>query len=292
MRESPEIPIRLAATRRIADEWALVLVSQGLLSSVRKTDDGHVLCVPRDQADRAVATLASYDLENPPRTRDPDENAGASQLGAASLVSAALLAFFLVTGARDPASVWFESGSADAARILADEPWRAITALTLHADIGHVFSNAVVGAFFFAAVFRALGPGLGLLLVVLAGAGGNFANALAHVSHHVSVGASTSVFGAVGILAGLAVARRRRFGARGNRVFVPIAAGLGLLAMIGTGSAPVDLWAHFFGLVFGTALGLVTGVVRPRAPSLAAQWLLAGAALATIFGCWSLALRS
>ena len=46
------------------------------------------------------------------------------------------------------AGPWFEGGSADSTRILAGELWRSVTALCLHADVGHVASNALFGALF------------------------------------------------------------------------------------------------------------------------------------------------
>src|SRR5438034_78811 len=75
---------------------------------------------------------------------------------------------------------WFEAGNASAARILAGEPWRTVTALTLHADLPHLLGNTAAGAALFAAVCRTLGPGVGAWLILLAGAGGNALNALLH----------------------------------------------------------------------------------------------------------------
>ena len=91
--------------------------------------------------------------------------------------------------------------------------------------------------------------------------------------------------------AGLGVGRRRRKGTRGRRAWVSVAAALGLLAMLGTAGQRVDLWAHLFGLVVGGVLGIPLGFIARRGPAAALQWLLGGAALATLLTCWSLALR-
>lgn len=206
------------------------------------------------------------------------------------MISALLLAFFAVTGPRDFGVHWFERGSADAERILHGEPWRALTALSLHADLGHVLGNAIAGTIFIGAACGALGVGLGGALVLAAGGLGNLANALFHGSQHTSVGASTAIFGAVGILAALGVARHRRRGISGRRALAPIAAGLGLLAMLGTGGR-ADLWGHLFGLVAGAALGLTGARAFTRPPGLVAQWLLGGASVAIFLACWSAALR-
>jgi membrane associated rhomboid family serine protease len=211
-------------------------------------------------------------------------------LAASLAISALLLAFFAVTGPRDTAVHWFERGSADAELILHGEPWRALTALALHADLGHVLGNAIAGTIFIGAVCGALGAGLGGALVLAAGGLGNLANALFHGSHHSSVGASTAIFGAVGILAALGVARRRRRGIGGRRALAPIAAGLGLLAMLGT-SGRADLWGHLFGLIAGAVLGLTGATAFARPPGLVVQWLLGGASAAVFLACWSAALR-
>lgn len=290
MSEASEVPLRVAPTRILAEEWALVLVTEGLSPRVTRVPEGFVLGVPVEEVDRAVVALSAYESENRPEPQEGDEPSGSAHVYAGLAVSAALLAFFFVTGEWDRATRWFARGGADAERILLGEVWRTVTALTLHADLGHVLANVIAGAFLISAVCRALGPGFGCALVLLAGAGGNFLNAFLHGSLHVSVGASTSVFGAVGLLSGLGVARRRRSGARGRRVWMPIAAGLAFLAMLGMGER-VDLWAHLIGFVLGGILGILVAFVVPRPRALRVQWTLGGASVATVIYCWSLALR-
>src|SRR5204863_362939 len=116
---------------------------------------------------------------------------------------------------RSPRSIRFERGGADAERIVAGEWWRTVTALTLHADAPHVIGNAGASAVLVGAVGHQLGPGVGLCVLLLAGAGGNALTAAAHGTHHDSVGASTAMFGAIGILgATRVVSRGRRRAAR------------------------------------------------------------------------------
>ena len=186
---------------------------------------------------------------------------------------------------------WFEHGSADADRILLGELWRTVTALTLHANLAHALSNAIGITLFLGALSSILGPGLGSALVLLAGAGGNLANALIHGSAHVSVGASTSVFGAVGMLGGLGLARRGRKKVPRRRAWVPVAAALALLAMLGAGGERVDVLAHLFGFLFGGVLGFLSAFVTPRPPGLRIQWACGTAAFALLIYCWFLALR-
>jgi membrane associated rhomboid family serine protease len=210
---------------------------------------------------------------------------------AAVSVGLTLLIFFFVTVQWLPALSWFERGSAHAERILQGELWRPVTALTLHADVAHALSNAVAAALFLSAVSSIMGAGLACALVLLAGAGGNLANAFLHGPLHVAVGASTAVFGAVGLLGSLGVTRRRRSALSRWRAWLPVAAALALLGMLGSGGQRVDIWAHLFGLLVGAVLGILIPVVTPRAPGLRIQWACGTAAVAVLIYCWILALR-
>ena len=265
-----------------------MLASADLSPTVRRQREGFVLSVPADQAEMAAAVLAAYESENAPRSQR-ERRVPPANLRASFSISAALAAFFLLTGSRNPAVRWFDRGSADAELILAGELWRAVTALTLHADHAHLLSNAIACALFLSVVCGALGAGVGSALVLLAGAGGNLANALLHGSHHVSVGASTAVFAAVGVLGSVGVVQRRRRGTVGRRAWLPIAAAFSLLAMLGM-SEHTDLWAHFFGFVAGCVVGPPVAIAFRKPAPPAVQWALGGAALTVVVYCWSLAL--
>jgi membrane associated rhomboid family serine protease len=202
-----------------------------------------------------------------------------------------ILLMFWVTTAWLPAVAWIERGGADADRILHGELWRTVTALTLHADVVHAVSNAAAAALFLGMVSSLLGLGPGCALVLLAGAGGNLANAVLQGSPHVSIGASTAVFGAVGLLSGLTMATHRRKPSSRRRAWLPIAAALALLGMLGSGGARVDIWAHLCGLSVGAVLGIAVGRAAPRPPGLRAQWLFGSAAVGVMFCSWMLALR-
>ena len=234
MTKGAEVPLRVTRDHNLAEEWELVLLAQGLSPRVRRTRDGIILTVPEEEAETALAGLSAYDRENPPKLQERDEPIGSATLVAGIAIAGMLLAFFAVTVLSNPSVPWFERGSANANRILVGELWRTVTALTLHGDFVHAVSNAVATALFLGAASGMLGVGLACALVLLAGAGGNLANAFLQSSPHVSVGASTAVFGAVGILGSLGMARRRRKAVRRRRAWLPIAAALALLAMLGT----------------------------------------------------------
>jgi len=285
------IPLRATSDHNLAEEWELALVAQGLSPSLDRTRDGFVLSVPEGEVERALVGLSAYERENPRELRARDEPAEPPDLVAGASIAGILLLFFFITVVWQPASQWFERGSADADRILLGELWRTVTALTLHANLAHALSNSIGITLFLGALSSFLGPGLSSALILLAGAGGNLANALVHGSAHVSVGASTSVFGAVGMLGGLGLARRGRKKVPRRRAWLPVAAALALLAMLGAGGERVDVMAHLFGFLFGGVLGLLFAFVTPRPPGLRIQWACGSAAAAVLIYCWALALR-
>jgi len=291
MSNDSEFPLRVTRDQRLAEEWELVLLAQGLSPTVRRSADGIVLSVPAGEMDRARAALSAYVSENPPKIAEGREPiSSASSFAASAVAGLLILAFFSVTVISNPTMSWFERGSADADKILNGELWRTVTALTLHADVAHAASNAIALALFLGAVSSVLGTGLGCALILLAGGGGNLANAFMHGSPHISVGASTAIFGAVGVLGGLGVVMRRTRALSGRRAWLPFAAALALLGMLGTGGERVDIWAHLFGLLVGGILGILSALVTQHPPGFGIQWACGGAAVAMLIYCWTLAL--
>lgn len=287
------VVLRTSRRRAQIDEWALVLSAESLHTQVRGSPAGFAIEVPARDAVRAEQALAVWERENesvpPPAEPAPlDAQAG----GHAILVAGFLLALFAATGPAGRSDSAFGAiGSADAARILTGEPWRAVTALTLHADFAHVLGNALAGALFLSAVFRSFGFGLGGALVLTAGALGNLANALLQGPPHSTIGASTAVFGALGLLVGHALVWRRP-ARRGRPAWLPIGAALALLAMLGTEGERVDLWAHGFGLATGVAVGAIAAALPATwIASRSIQAISGASALAAIASAWTIALH-
>lgn len=302
--------------RRQAREWALVLQSQHIgfvlnyappqrdeVGAVIKPG-GWVLTVAPGEYERAVAAIDQYETENvdwpPIEVRDRPRHEASLVLPIFFAVLA--LFFFYVTGPSSRGSLWFTHGRADAL-LLSSEPWRMVTALTLHADAQHILGNALSGSIFGLMVSRRIGGGGALLAIVVAGGLGNTFNALHHLpGGHRSIGASTAVFAAVGILAAVQTAitlrRRERGGAQGWLRFkaidivAPIIGGLALLGSLGAGGGNTDVWAHGYGFLAGVGIGALMGVVVRRQgskPNRVIQGLAASAAGLMLIGAWVLA---
>jgi rhomboid protease GluP len=281
-----------------AREWALVLQSSELWHLVRHTSAGWVLLVRDADYALAASSIDRYESENrdwPPRVTRERPRHPPSMVPAVAFAALALF-FFLVTGPASAGGRWFQRGTA--VLVVSAEPWRAITALTLHADSAHVLGNVISGTVFSSAVQRRLGPGGGALAVVASGALGNFANALWHHGmggEHASIGASTAVFGAIGLLAATQVVLDRAHHDGGQRrllqVIAPLVGGLALLGALGA-SPRADLGAHQFGFLAGTGIGVFSGVALRGKPASRRSWLqvtLGAVAAAIVLGAWRLA---
>jgi rhomboid protease GluP len=290
--ESEERLLRTTASSTQAGDWALVLTSAALRHRVEERDGLFALVVVEADAAAAERAISEFEAEGEPEVQPPAPDAGPSSLGV--LAAIGFSAFFLVTGTREAGSRWFELGSASAELIGGGAWWRAVTALTLHADLLHLAGNVVASLIFVTALGRWLGTGLGGAVMLAVATAANLFTAAVHRTAFVSVGSSTATFTALGMVAGLQVARRLRLRARRGYAWVPIGAGLGLYAMLGVG-AGADIYAHLFGLGLGIAAGLILGLRQIsrglRVPGPVGQALLGAATLAAIVSCWLLALR-
>lgn len=280
-------------------DWSLVLTAKGIPHVLRRRGLGWRLTVPWARADEAVAELQAYLAE---RAARPLLDPGAAparpavwptvlaMVGLATAVCGFLLGDVAPWGWRVP---WRELGAGDSTAMLAGQWWRAVTALSLHADPAHLMGNAACGALFLCLLCRETGVGLGFALCLAAGGLGNVAKALVQGPGFHFLGASTAVFGALGALAGVRLVLHAGGLLSGRSA--PVGAGLMLLAMLGAGSderGAVDLAGHLFGFAAGLLLGVGAGwwLARRGRPGPAGQALGGLLALAAPVGAWLAAL--
>ncbi len=249
--------------RQKVREWALVLTARDVLHVLDRQAGRWRILVPADRLDQALEEINLYEQEN----RD-DLPAGPDDLrirgGAEPTVWILLLlaAFDKLTSLQmslfghSPVP-WKGLGSVNVWAVSQGEWWRLLTGLSLHSGPSHLFGNLVIGAVFLIMLSREMGSGLAWFLVLAAGALGNGINVLVQPPMHTSLGFSTAVFGCLGLLAGLRalVSNTASLG----RQLLPLAAGLGLLAMLGAGGERTDLGAHLFGFAGGAVLGMAVG---------------------------------
>ena len=289
---------RLAGTRSVVAsarrasglaEERLVLRARGVPHAVIQDRGRRLLVVPVREALRAQEELEAYARENVQRgeVRPPARavtRGFSGAIGYASLLVACHLRF-------GPER---EAGLVDGARVADGEYFRIVTALTLHADAGHLASNVVFGALFGLLAAQQVGNGVAWLAILGAGALGNAINVALRAEAHRALGASTAVFAALGLLVALALRWRRHQDTPGRlRRWAPLFAGLGLLGWLGTAGERTDIPAHLHGLLAGILVGLpLRGLTGDSPARPAIQLACAVAAVTIIAGCWVLALRA
>ncbi|MEJ2638418.1 MAG: rhomboid family intramembrane serine protease [Desulfosarcinaceae bacterium] len=242
---------------------------------------------------RQLARLKAQDRENSALLFSESPLAAA---WSSVVVAVGLALLHLLISIEGQSVLFYESFGAVDKLIRGGEYYRCVTALLLHSSLAHLLGNLAALMLFGPFVCRRFGHGWGWLLILLSGVGGNYINAWIRgaphlvMGPHLSVGASTAVFGAVGMLVAVNSRRRATEKLRWRR-WTPVAGGLGFLAFMG--SAPgSDLLAHLFGFFVGLGIGAIADTwlsppVRGRY-----QALSAGAALAIVFWAWSRGLPS
>jgi len=284
-------------SREKASIWSLVLWAADIVHEVVPAEDGFVITVDKDDLEEARLELHAFEEEN--RNWPPPESEKAS-LGTTDvstpptvLLMGGLVLLYAITGPWAWGSPWFANGAVMGKKILGHgEWWRVVTALTLHSNSVHLMGNVLIGGFLVHFLLRTLGSGLGLFLLLSCGAAGNAFNIMAHGPDHNSVGFSTAVFATIGILTGLQCIRKKN---RIRAMLPPLAAGLGLLAMLGASGEHTDLGAHLFGLLVGVVAG-ITLILLPGIDKLIANRRLQAVMLFMALGllalCWTLAFRT
>lgn len=152
-----------------------------------------------------------------------------------------------------PPSTWANAGMLDNILVFIYGQWyRLGTALTLHVGITHLCGNLAFGALFLSLLARLTGIGRALWLTVAGGIIGNGLTVLFRPKLVTSMGFSTALFACVGTLAGfMAMHHNQR-----RKAVLPIAAGIAILAMLGTEGENTDYAAHIAGLFSGMVLGM------------------------------------
>jgi len=276
--------------RPSCEERAFVLHAVGIASQLASDGRYWILLVQAADAPAAAAQLRRYDFENPPRRRpaEPEPPHGGAWLGAAGYAAVVLLVGFLA-GSNAFNADWLDSGALVTGAVREGQLFRAVTALTLHLDVGHLLANLGFGTVFGLLAGQILGPGIAWASILAAAVAANLLNAVIQPAMHASVGASTAVFATLGLMAGFEWRRRSSAPERRAWRWAPLVAGIFLLAFTGTGGENTDVLAHLTGFAMGAAAGVAHATWR--APRGTAAQLAAGvASLAVVAAAWTMAL--
>ena len=250
-----------------------------------------MIVVPAEHSAQAIEEISIYDEANPPVVSKPRKTIR-YQNAMPGIVAYALTVCAVAWLAGDSAfgENWFRAGRVDGVLVRAGEIWRTVTALTLHSGLGHLAGNLVFGTLFGLFAGRLLGSGVAWFAIVATGALGNLLNTLVLAPDHRSIGASTAVFAALGLVAGYVWRARLMSQERWVYRHGPIVGGLALLMYTGTGDENTDIGAHLFGFLCGFLGGLLLTLAGDRILEDRWQWLSGIAAVLLLSCAWAIAL--
>jgi membrane associated rhomboid family serine protease len=279
------------STRRV-HTYRLVLSASRIPHKVVRRRDSWSIEVPAAYRPAAVSAIALYLDENAPRRSDspPVQTTYGTRTYSAIYPLLALLTIHWIISSEFERRLFIAAYGADSDAILSGELYRCVTALLFHVDWAHLLANMAGLALFGTVVATVYGWGVGWLLIVVAGGAGNLLNAIWYQHNHLSVGASTAVFAAVGLCAVMAFAMQIRRSVRLWRAWIPLGGGVALLAFLG--AAPhTDLMAHLFGFLVGLACGGLYAWRMPYPMSRPVQVAAFLVTLGLVGGSWVMGLR-
>jgi membrane associated rhomboid family serine protease len=284
------VAVARGTSRAFCEERALVLHAVGIGSQLAWDGEQWLLLVDFASEAAARGQLERYAAENPARASPPDLRTHRGAWVGSLVYALVLLGVGWAAGRHAGGYSWWEAGALHARAVLDGEWWRAVTALTLHVDIAHLVGNIGFGAVFGYLASQLLGPGIAWGSILASAVLANFATALLAPRDHVSIGASTAVFAALGLLASFSWrsrgAERRRWAYR----WAPLIAGLALLAFTGAGGEHTDVLAHVLGFTTGVLAGSILAARRRQAPASAGVGIQGSVALAAgvlLIASWS-----
>jgi len=278
-------------SRRVAFDYSLVLLSQGIESTVLHDDAGWRLTLRPEEQERARSVLAQYRRENRGWAwREHLVETGA-QLHGGAVLWCLFLAFFY-WWAEIGGTGLKSCGQMSNEAVRAGEWWRLFTAMTLHADLGHLAANLTAGFLTLGLAMNRWGAGVALLAAWLAGALGNGADLLLYSETHRSLGASGMVMGGLGLLAVPPFRSVDPASSPRRSLVRGLLGGLLLFVLLGLNPAS-DVVAHTGGFVGGALLGFCLAALPQPAARHPVASLVSGAVLTgTVMLAWSLAWRS
>lgn len=267
---------------------ALVLLARDIPYEILRVDGRSTLWVPEAFGERAKYEIWQYEQENRRTSSPSPPPALVERDGAPGAIAYVIVICFVAWLAGEGAfnRDWLAAGRVDGERIRDGEWWRLVTALTLHSGLRHLLGNIGFGALFGFLAGRLAGSGMAWLVIVLASAAANALNTFLLDPSHRSIGASTAVFAALGVVAGYVW--RGRFMAQDRWAYRlgPIIGGIALLAFTGTGDENTDIGAHLAGFV----CGFLAGISIIRLTSLGAlrhvQLACGAGAVAIVIAAW------
>lgn len=302
--EGPDLHQFQCGDPQVTLEWLAVLSAKRIPYHLSRDAEKWSVSVEEAWRQQAINEIDAYEGERDYFRRVDSREIADRKLESSPssiLIGMSLFIFFLMTGPYNPSVPCFEFGIFSSNAFCEGQWWRAVTALTLHSNLGHALGNILFLVFFASSLTFVHGGGGAWALILASGALGNAATAWLHYPWtRQSLGASTAVFGALGLLASARFLEKISLHLF-DRAWIPMLAALAILASTGVPMAAngvealggVDVIGHLMGFCCGLVLGIAAHF--SRFPSLrnvkATQVALALATVSMLLFCWWRAAR-
>ncbi|MGB7326616.1 MAG: rhomboid family intramembrane serine protease [Rubripirellula sp.] len=288
------IVVHQTESHRQCRELRLVMEAAGIASDVTQRGGTWFLSVDVSNQENAAYEIDAYQRDNAAtvvRSVQRTRLYGGSVVGVFAF--AVIINAITFVGWTPPyETIMDRVGPMRAGDVISGDGWRIVTALTLHVDLQHWMSNLIFGGVFGWLVGRVLGGGVGWTVILLAGSLGNLINAWARDADHVSIGSSTAVFGALGIMVAHTLVPLVRTAETRMKRFAPLVGGVLMFAMLGVEGERTDVGAHAAGFFAGLLLGVIACRIPERwLASRRMQWIAGISAVSIIGLAWLVAVN-
>ncbi len=250
--------IGVYSSTRKAHEAGLAVLAAGHHYRIYPRSGNFVLVVAEEDAEFLRREVEIAEIRNrfwPPPSLDlPSKTI--SRLPTAIAVMFLCFTFYLQQVAGAITSLGMNSSQ----EVVSGQWWRIVTAVSLHADISHLAGNLLGFVVFAYLCCRYMGNGLAWLMILCSAALSNLTNVYLHLGENYhSLGASTAVFAALGLLTGFPIGGylRSREPILSRDWLIPFVGGCFLFAWMGGGEYPTDVAGHLWSFLYGLILAVL-----------------------------------
>jgi len=239
-------------------EWSLVIAAVGIPHRIVTTGERWSLQLDASRQEDALRELRLWKEQTPLLERQPVSTKKWRPGLFIPLLPVVTHLLYSIPGEAEAAVRLFGiSGQG----LAAGELWRPLTALFVHTTVLHLLFNILPLMLIVPTIKSVIGPGAAWTLLLIAAASGNVtATQIRGGAGVLSIGASTAVFAALGMVLMLRSSGRQEGGTRKPL----LAAGTGLLFLVMSSGPLTDHAAHLFGLGYGFIAGLIAAVGAAR----------------------------
>jgi rhomboid protease GluP len=185
-----------------------------------------------------------------------------------TIVNLAFFAFLLSEGIQIPSTYFLEVNGAtllkyggnDLADVVSGQVYRLVSAMFMHIYFMHIFGNSVTAFMFLSRIEYTFGFVKTLIIYLVAGICGNIFSLACNPSPDVRAGASTALYGIIGIIMGYLVVNWRGLDLIGKAMKCQLwctAATIIVFIFAFTPSGNVDFYGHLGGFLAGVWLAAI-----------------------------------